>query len=123
MAKTYTSRLLKFDPVKPREDAIAFLGNIVGEFRVKCPGGRNTRFGDLVIPQNLTWALAYLHTILNGKLFLSHMKTTPDLRIYEYLQVHSSNPYFFANRYYPHAYPLTLDIYEEEPLPGDFIET
>lgn len=26
-------------------------------------------------------------------------------------------------RYYPKLYALTLDIYNTEPLPGDFIET
>lgn len=25
-------------------------------------------------------------------------------------------------KYYPKLYPLTLDIYNTEPLPGDFIE-
>lgn len=29
VAKTYTSRILKFDPVKPREDAIAWLRSII----------------------------------------------------------------------------------------------
>ena len=24
-------------------------------------------------------------------------------------------------KYYPKLYPLTMDIYENEPLPGDFI--
>lgn len=65
---------------------------------------------------------SYLHVILNSKLFLSHIKATSDQRINEYLKLHSSNPYFFATRYYPRVYPLTLDIYDQEPLPGDFIE-
>ncbi len=26
-------------------------------------------------------------------------------------------------KFYPKLYPLTLDIYNTEPLPGDFIET
>jgi hypothetical protein len=66
--------------------------------------------------------LSYLHVILNSKLFLSYIKTTSDLRIFDYLKLHTSNPYFFATRYYPRVYPLTMDIYEEEPLPGDFID-
>lgn len=65
---------------------------------------------------------SYLHVILNSKLFLSHIKATSDQRINEYLKLHNSNPYFFATRYYPRVYPLTLDIYDQEPLPGDFIE-
>jgi hypothetical protein len=39
--------------------------------------------------------------------------------------VQQLNPYFFASRFYPKLYPLTLDIYdvqEGSPIPGDFIE-
>jgi hypothetical protein len=39
------------------------------------------------------------------------------------LKLSALSPYFFASRYYSHLYPLTLDIYDNEPLPGDFIET
>ena len=38
------------------------------------------------------------------------------------LAIHRSNPYNFAVKFYPKLYPLTLDIYEMDPLPGDFID-
>lgn len=49
-----------------------------------------------------------------------------DMRIMEYLRIQQLNPYFFASRFYPKLYPLTLSIYEVEegaPMPGDFIES
>ena len=80
------------------------------------------RLGDMTVPSKMAWTFIYLHSILNGKLFLNTLKTTADMRMSEFLKLHRSNPYAFAPRYYPRAFPLTLDIYEEEPLPGDFIE-
>jgi hypothetical protein len=50
---------------------------------------------------------------------------SPDARIIDYLRIQQLSPYFFASRFYPRLYPLTLDIYEVEegaPMPGDFIE-
>ena len=48
-----------------------------------------------------------------------------DERIVKYLQIQQLSPYFFASRFYPRLYSLTLDIYDVEegmPTPGDFIE-
>ena len=53
------------------------------------------------------------------------MKMSPDARIVKYLEVQQLSPYFFASKFYPRLYPLTLDIYDVEegyPVPGDFIE-
>jgi hypothetical protein len=66
--------------------------------------------------------LAYIHSIVNSKLFTNPLKLTPDSRIAEILRINSIDFYSFASRYYPKLYPLTLDIYDGEPLPGDFID-
>lgn len=67
--------------------------------------------------------LAYIHAIVNSKLFTNPLKLTTDYRIAEILKINSIDFYSFAMKYYPKLYPLTLDIYNTEPLPGDFIES
>jgi len=74
------------------------------------------------VPSGMSWAFAYLHVIFNSKLFLNSSKATPDFRIAEILKLTSANFYSFANRFYPKLYPLTMDIYDSEILPGDFID-
>ena len=66
------------------------------------------------MPMGLTWCFAYLSSILNSRLFLKSMKSSSDDRILRYLSLQQYKPYFFANKYYPKIYPLTLDIYEVE---------
>jgi len=67
--------------------------------------------------------LAYIHSIINSKLFTNPLKLTSDYRVAEILRINSSDFYSFAMKYYPKLYPLTLDIYNTDPLPGDFIES
>lgn len=81
--------------------------------------------GDINVPVGMVLSFCYLSSVLNSRLFLSSNKLSPDARIIEYLRLNQLNPYFFASRYYPRLYPLTLSIYEVEegyPMPGDFIE-
>ena len=94
---------------------------MIGESKKNCPQVKTGRIGDFTMPQSMIWMLSYIHSLINSRMFLNYFKMTSDGRIYEYLKIHNSNPYFFANRYYPRVYPITLDIYEGEPLPGDFI--
>ncbi len=82
----------------------------------------SSKFQDLTLPLNLSWAFSYLHNLLNSKLFLSSVKLTTDARMDMILGVHRSNPYSFATKWYPKLYPITLDIYEGDPLPGDLID-
>lgn len=123
--KNYSCKLLRgADPVKIREDAIAFLGSILGEARAKYTG-TTTSVGDLSVPPGMTWTLTYLSSALNSRLFLNWMKLSSDARLIKYLYIQQLNPYFFSARFYPRLYSLTLDIYEVEegsPMPGDFIE-
>lgn len=66
--------------------------------------------------------LAYIHSIMNSKMFTNPLKITNDSRIAEILKINTLDFYSFAMRYYPKIYPLTMDIYNSEPLPGDFYE-
>lgn len=122
--RNYSSKLIRgADPSKTREDAIAYIGSIIGEARARY-SGTTTSVGDVSVPPGMAWSLAYLSSGLNSRLFLNWMKSSPDARIVKYLYINQLNPYFFSARYYPKLYPLTLDIYEVEegsPMPGDFI--
>jgi hypothetical protein len=56
------------------------LTNIFAEYRYKCnvnPG----KYSDLVAPQNLKIGLAYIHSIINSKLFLNALKMPNDYKI------------------------------------------
>ena len=75
-----------------------------------------------MIHPNLAPAFAYIHGIVNSKIFLNHFKTTPDIRIAEILKVNNLNFGLFANKFYPKLYPISMDIYEGELMPGDMIE-
>lgn len=119
--RTFAQKMLRLEPSKVREEAIAWLGGLLGEFRSKCGGAQSVRMGDVVAPSGLAWAFSYIHSFLNSRLFLNYTKISSDARINEFLKLSALNPYFFASRYYSHLYPLTLDIYDNEPLPGDFI--
>ena len=123
--RNYSAKIIKgADPAKTRDDAIAFIGNIVGEVRGRCQTA-NVSVGNLAVTGGMAWMFAYLSSALNSKLFLNTVKLSPDARIVKYLQIQQLSPYFFASRFYPRLYPLTLDIYDVEegkPIPGDFIE-
>ena len=123
--RSYSAKLIRgADPNKSREDAIAFMGALIGEARAKS-NVSNGVIGDINVPAGMVWSFCYLSSVLNSRLFLSSNKLAPDARIVEYLRLQQLNPYFFASRYYPRLYPLTLAIYEVEegsPMPGDFIE-
>jgi hypothetical protein len=82
---------------------------------------QGAKYSDLGAPPNLKLALAYLHVIANSKLFTNPLKLTSDYRIAEILKLNSMDFFSFAMKYYPKLYPLTMDIYDNEPLPGDFI--
>jgi hypothetical protein len=97
------------------------LGSIIAEYKFKCSSSQ-PKYSELSAPPNFRLAMAYIHTIVNSKLFTNPLKLTSDYRIAEILKINSSDFYSFAMRYYPKLYPLTLDIYDTEPLPGDFIE-
>ncbi len=45
-----------------------------------------------------------------------------DQRVIEIIRINSLNFYAFAMKFYPKLYPLTLDIYNGDLIPGDFIE-
>ena len=55
--------------------------------------------------------LAYMHSILNSKMFTNPLKITNDTRIAEILNINTLDFYSFTMRYYPKIYPLTMDIY------------
>ena len=79
------------------------------------------KYSDLSAPPNLRIGLAYIHTIINHKIFTNPYKLTTDSRIAEILRINTLDFYSFAMRYYPKLYPLTMDIYDSTPVPGDFV--
>jgi hypothetical protein len=112
--RNYSAKLIRGgEPGKIREDAIAFIGNLIGEARSRY-SGTTISVGDLSVPPGMAWTFAYLGSALNSRLFLNSVKMSPDERIMKYLAIHQLNPYFFSNSFYPKLYPLTLDIYEVE---------
>lgn len=66
--------------------------------------------------------LPYIHGVLSSCLFTNLMRNIPDSRIVELSKLNSISFQNFANRFYPKLYPIDLDIYDGEILPGDFIE-
>jgi hypothetical protein len=103
-----------------KKDAINWLASLIGEFQ-QCQNALSARVDGLLMPEGLAWAVHYLHSLLSGRLFLNQQRFTADSVVHEYLQLQSSCPYSFASYLYPRLYPLTLDIYEQEPLPGDYL--
>jgi hypothetical protein len=87
------------------------LTNILAEYRYKC-NVNSGKYSELVAPSNLKIGLAYIHSILNSKLFLNSLKMTNDYKMVEILKINTYDFYSFAMRFYPKVYPLTMDIYE-----------
>lgn len=121
LSRIYSSKLYNGDPSKVREEFLNKIANIIAEYKFKC-SSIQPKYSELSAPPNLRLALPYIHTIINSKLFTNPLKLTNDYRIAEILRINSTDFYSFAMRYYPKLYPLTLDIYDTDPLPGDFIE-
>jgi hypothetical protein len=113
--------LFNNEPSKVRDEFLNKISSIIAEYKFKCSSPQG-KYSDLGAPQNLRNGMAYIHTIINSKLFTNPLKLTNDFRIAEILKINSADFYSFAMKYYPKLYPLTLDIYNTEPLPGDFIE-
>lgn len=106
------SKLKKADPVKVRDECISKLVNIMAEYRQE--GMNSGKYNELAVHPNLAPALAYIHSVLNSKLFLNSVKYSPDFRIVDSLKICSSGFHQFALKYYPHLYSLNTDIYEIE---------
>ena len=80
-ARNYVSKIVKADPVKVREDAINWLGVLIGEFMGRASMALSAKYHDMTLPLNFCWALSYLHVIFNSRLFLSTHKMSADARI------------------------------------------
>ena len=122
-ARNCTSGLMRGESaVKVREETVAWLGSVLGEFMGRGSLALSAKFNDINLPLNMCWAVSYLHNVLNSRMFLSFHKMPTDARVEQILSIQRANPYIFATKFYPKLYPLTLDIYEGDPLPGDFID-
>ena len=67
-------------------------------------------------------ALAYLHSISASPLFTNLSKANSDRKIDEIIKINNLGFRDFANKFYPKLYCVDLNIYNEEPFPGDFLE-
>jgi len=106
----YVNKLINNEPTKVREEFINKITNILAEYRFKCnvnPG----KYSDLVAPSNLKIGLAYIHSVINSKLFLNSLKMPNDYKICEILKINTYDFYSYSMRFYPKIYPLTMDIY------------
>lgn len=76
----YTTKLFNHDPAKIREEYLTKLANIISEYKSKCstPQGK---YSELNAPPNMKNGLAYIHSIINSKLFLNPFKLTSDSRV------------------------------------------
>lgn len=66
--------------------------------------------------------LAYLHSIFSSCLFTNLTKLNADRKIDEIIKINSLGFRDFANKYYPKMYCVDLNIYDNEPFPGDYLE-
>lgn len=71
---------------------------------------------------NLAPAFSIIHTFINSKVFLNHLKVPIDYQICEALKVNTTNFFTFSNFFYPKLFSLGTEIYENNPVPGDLIE-
>ena len=67
---------------------------------------------------NLAPAFAYIHSFINSKVILNHLKTSTDFRMCELLNLNTFNFTRYSNYFYPKIFSLGMEIYEEEPAPG-----
>ena len=95
--------------------------NIVAEYAQENRGGIS-RGSQFMAHPNFAPAFAYIHSVINSKLFINYDKISPDYRISEMLRFNRLNFGQLANYYYPKLYSLGLEIYEKEPIPGEPIE-
>lgn len=56
------------------------ISNLLAEYRMKC-GSMQGKYSELPVPNNLRNGLAYMHTIINSKLFMNPLKLTNDTRV------------------------------------------
>ena len=100
------SKTLKVEPVKIREEVINRLISMIAEY-VQEAGNSNNRSTFMAHP-NFAPSLAYIHNVINGKLFLNCDKVSVDYRMYEILRLNRLNFDQFANYFYPKLYSLGM---------------
>ena len=120
LCREHLNKLSVSDPPKVREDLMNRLMAILAEY---CQHASYTLSNSqFYAHNNLSPAFAYLNSIMNSRLFVNWNKSSADFRMSEILKIRSYGFTHFGNRYYPKLYPLTLSIYEQEPIPGDYLE-
>lgn len=80
------------------------------------------KFAELQVHPHVKNALAYLHSIVSSCLFTNLAKVNSDRKIDEIIKINTLGFRDFANKYYPKLYCVDLNIYADEPFPGDFLE-
>ena len=67
------------DPIKVRDECLQKLVNIMAEYRQESIN--SAKYNELAVHPHLAPALAYIHSVINSKLFLNSIKCSPDYRI------------------------------------------
>lgn len=71
---------------------------------------------------NLSPAFALIHSYINSKIFLNHLKAPVDYQICEALKINTKGFLGFSNFLYPKLFSLGMEIYDGSPAPGDIIQ-
>lgn len=106
--------------MRAREQVINKISAVICQYAQEA--GTISRGSVFMAHPNFAPALAYIHSILNSRLFLNMNKTSTDYIIYEALRTNRLNFYQYANYFYPKLYSLGLEIYESQIVPGELIE-
>lgn len=102
-------KIIKGDPLKVRDDLINKLISIVVEYAQD--GGNRMRASSFLAHPNLCLAFNYIHSFINSKIILDHLRVQSDYKICEILKINTMNFLSFANFLYPKLFSLGMEIY------------
>jgi hypothetical protein len=80
LSRIYSTKLFNNDPAKVREEFLTKIAGIIAEYKFKCSSPQG-KYSDLGAPPNLRTGMAYIHSIINSKLFTNPLKLTSDFRV------------------------------------------
>lgn len=103
-------KMLRGDPIKVRDDLINRMVGIVAEY-VQDGGNKIKSNNMFMAHQNLSAAFAYIHSFINSRIFLNHIKIPNDFRVMEAIRVNMGSFFAFANYFYPKLFSLGMEIY------------
>lgn len=101
--------MVRGDGIKAREDLIGRLISIVAEYVQEA--GNKVKISSFMAHPNLAPAFAYIHSFINSKIFMNHLKVPVDYQILEALKINICGFFNFSNFFYPKLFSLGMEIY------------